>query len=161
MIRIKSQDAIHQYDEEGRAITTWDSKKCSWIVNPEYENEQIDWWGDDNDFPAGETNAEFTKRNPKWDNNAVISVTWFWNTKEKCIRTFGQPSSFLPKGDPHIRDYWDIQTYPYTSTKQWEYLAYTEEEAIEHLGKYCGFNKTADKTIVRYNDKIIFEGKLE
>ena len=45
MIRIICQDGIHQYDNKGNAITTWDNKKCSWIVNPEYENEKIDWWG--------------------------------------------------------------------------------------------------------------------
>ena len=38
MIKIKSTDAYHQYDKEGRAITTWDHKKCSWIINSEVVN---------------------------------------------------------------------------------------------------------------------------
>jgi hypothetical protein len=53
MIKIKYQDDIHQYDEDDRPITTWDNKKGFWIINSEYENEDIDWWGEDNDFPKG------------------------------------------------------------------------------------------------------------
>ena len=29
MIRIICQDGIHQYDNKGNVITTWDNKKCS------------------------------------------------------------------------------------------------------------------------------------
>ena len=57
MIHITSQDGMHQYDECGNAITTWNDKCCNWIVNDEYvdayNNDEIDWWGRDNDFPRG------------------------------------------------------------------------------------------------------------
>lgn len=60
MLQIKYQDAFHQYDANYNPITTWDSEKCEWIVNPEYEDayyhNEIDWYGKDNDFPRGITN---------------------------------------------------------------------------------------------------------
>lgn len=59
MIQIKYQDAFHQYDSEYNPITTWDNEKCEWIVNAEYEdvyyNNEIDWSGNNNNFPRGIT----------------------------------------------------------------------------------------------------------
>lgn len=155
MIIIKSQTAVHQYDDQGRIITTWDNKKCSWIVNTEFENEDIDWYGKDSDFPAGYTLAEYIEQNPNWDKMPNIIVTWTWNDKETCIRAFGQPHSFGERPD-----YWDKVKYPYTASKDWGYLDYSKETAIEQLGKYCNFHIHADKTIIKYNNEIIFEGKL-
>lgn len=155
MIKIKSQDAVHQYDSEGNAITTWDAKKCNWIVNTQYENEDIDWYGEDSDFAAGTTLKSFIESNPNWDKNPDITVTWIWDTKEIYEKAFGHPSSF---GGAY--NYYDTLSYPQSCVRSWGYLDYNEKEAIEQLGKYCGFHLKASKTIVRYNNKIIFEGKL-
>lgn len=155
MIRITSQTSDHQYDSEGNAITTWDAKKCCWIVNPQYENEKIDWYGEDSDFPAGCTLAEFNERNPNWDKNPDITVTWYWNTKETCIRAFGQPHTFGQKSD-----YWDKQRYPYTASRNWGYIDEPESTTVERFGKYCSFHKHADRTVVMYNGKQLFDGKL-
>ena len=159
MIHIKSQDAFHQYDEGGNPITTWDSKKCSWIINREYENERIDWWGKDNDFPGGCTLSQFVKDNPNWDKKPDISVTWYWENEESCVKAFGQPWTFQ---HPATCDsnYWKTMKYPYTANKNWEHLDYEEKEAISQLGKYCGFNKFAYRVTVRYNGKLIHDGPL-
>jgi len=151
MIRIKSQDGIHQYDSGGRAITTWDSKKCAWIVNPEFENEDIDWWGDDNDFPGGYTLSEFIENNPDWDKKPDISVTWTWNTKESYKRFGGHPSSFGAESD-----YYDKLTYPFSVTREWGYLDYDENEALK-LASYCDFDKKSDSVKVVYNGKVLLE----
>lgn len=156
MIKIKSTDALYQYDEDGRAITTWDAKKCSWIINAEFENEEIDWWGKDNDFPRASKLANFIEQNPNWDKIPDIQVTWTWNTENTCITAFGSPSSFGAR-----YDYWRKMKYPYTHSSHWGYIEYTEEEAIESLGKYCDFHKHADNTRVLYNNKEIFNGKLK
>ena len=65
-IFIKYQDAQGQYDEDYNQITEWNDKYCSWVVLPEYEEAynkgEIDWWGDNNDFPSGETMANSVTR---------------------------------------------------------------------------------------------------
>ena len=124
-IFIKYQDAQGQYDEDYNQITEWNDKYCSWVVLPKYEdaynNGEIDWWGDDNDFPSGETMAELQAQYPDADTWPVIGVTWFWD-EEGYIREFHEK----PKA-----------------------------------GRYCKFNETAYKVIVRYNSETIFDGKLE
>lgn len=161
MIQIKSQDGQHQYDEAGRAITDWHEKLCAWIVNSEFRNHKIDWWGSDNDFPAGMTMSEAVADNPNWNKMPNIAVTWYWNTKESCIKAFGEPSTFLKRDHDHYRDYWDIQHYPYTASRDWGNLEYNKEKAIEQLGKYCKFNVHAERTVVRYNEETIFDGALK
>lgn len=160
MIKIKSQSGTNQFDKNGNAITTWDGKKCAWIVNEEYEHEEIDWYGKDSDFPAGYTLSEYEVQFPTWDKNPDISVTWYWNDKETCIKAFGQPHTFLGLNHPNIFNYWDIQIYPYSVNKSWGYLDYKKEEVVEQLGKYCDFHKFADRTVVSYNGEILFDGKL-
>ena len=155
MIKITSQDGFHQYDAEGRPITTWDAKKCAWIVNTEFENESIDWWGVDNDFPAGTTLAQFIAQNPNWDTLPDITVIWTWNTKERYQSAFGSPSSF---GQSY--DYYDKLTYPQTYRKNWGYIDCPKDEVVERFGKYARFNVGADSVKVMYNGKIVFDGKL-
>lgn len=48
----------------------------------------------------------------------------------------------------------DKMTYPFTATRQWGYLDYTEKEAIDLLKDYF---KNADKIKISYNNKIIYE----
>ena len=148
-IFIKYQDAQGQYDEDYNQITEWNDKYCSWVVLPEYEeaynNGEIDWWGDDNDFPSGETMAELQAQYPDADTWPVIGVTWFWD-EEGYIREFHE------KPNTNI---------PMTYYNSWEYLNYTKDEAIEKLGRYCKFNETAYRVIVKYNTETIFDGKLE
>jgi hypothetical protein len=151
MIRIASQGGTNQYDESGRAITTWDAKKCSWIVNEEFENEEIDWWGEDNDFARGCTLSEFIENNPNWDKNPDIVVTWMWNTKESYQRFGGSPASFGGE-----RDYYDKLTYPFSVTRSWGYLDYSEDEAIK-LASYCDFDKLSDSVKVVYNGETLLE----
>lgn len=155
-IRITSQDGSHQYDGQGRAITTWDHKKCAWIVNEEFENESIDWWGNDNDFPGGCTLEQFKKDTPDWDNKPDISVSFYWNDKATCIRAFGSPHTFGASAD-----YWDKQHYPYTHHKNWGYLDYKEDETVEALGKFCDFHKHASRVVVTYNSKVLHDGPLK
>lgn len=156
MIKIESQSALHQYDSEGNAITTWHEKKCEWIVNEEYENEEIDWYGKDSDFPRGCTLAQFEESNPNWDKLPNIHVTWYWDTKEDAIRAFGRPHTF---GQPGT--YWDTMSYPYTASRQWGYIDESEETTVERFGKYCDFHKHANRTVVTYNEKILYDGKLD
>jgi hypothetical protein len=156
MIRIVSTNGRHQYDTQGRAITTWDEKKCTWIINSDFEHAEIDWWGEDNDFPAGETLAAFEKRNPDWNKIPDITATWYWNTKESCIKAFGFPRSF---GQP--ADYWDKQHYPYSATRAWGYIDEKEETTVERFGKYCDFHRHADRVVVTYNGKVLHDGILK
>lgn len=156
MIRIASQSGSHQYDQDGRAITEWNEKACSWIVLPEFENEKIDWYGQDSDFPAGTTRKQLNIDSPGWETNPVIAVTWYWNDKGTAIKAFGQPNTFGERPD-----YWKKQQYPYTCRRSWEYLNYKPDEAIKSLGTYCNFNRYADRTVVIYNGEIIHDGKLE
>ena len=146
MIRIICQDGIHQYDNKGNAITTWDNKKCSWIVNPEYENEKIDWWGKDNDSPRGYTLEEFERNNPSWDKMPNIEVIWTWDP-EGYKKAFDDDP---PKNNNSI-----------SCNRYWGYLGYSEDEAIERLGRYYDFHKYAMNTRVIYNEKVIFNGKLD
>jgi hypothetical protein len=83
MIKIVRQDGEHQYDELNRTITTWDHKKCAWIVNPEFDNDEIDWYGEDSDFPAGCTLKEYLLQYPNWDKMPNIKVTWKQEPKKK------------------------------------------------------------------------------
>lgn len=161
MIHISSQSGTNQYDQNGRAVTYWDAKKCSWIVYPEFEKEEIDWYGSDSDFPAGYTIAEYELNHPGWKKMPDITVNWYWNTKETCIKTFGLPSKFLKTSDPHYFDFWDIQTYPYTAKKYWGDIDEPKESAVARFGKYCDFNKNADKVIVLYNGTVIHDGILK
>lgn len=151
MIRIMSQSATHQFDEDSRAITTWDGKKCSWIVNEEFENDHIDWWGDDNDFPRGCTLAEFLVQHPDWDKNPDIVATWTWNTKESYRKFGGHPSSFGAASD-----YYDKLTYPFLVSREWGYLDYDKEEAI-HLASYCDFDKKSDHVKLVYNGEVLID----
>lgn len=154
MIRkIAYQDSRHQYDEYNNSITTWDSKKCAWIVNKEFEREEIDWWGKDNDFPTGLTLEEFEKNNPDWAKLPDIVVTWTWNTKEAYRNAFGSPFSF---GESF--DYYDKQEYPQKHTKQWGYIECSEEDAVERFAGFADHNKHADDVTVMYNGKLIFNG---
>ena len=156
MIRIASQSGTHQYDENGRAITTWDAKKCCWIVNSEFENEEIDWWGEDNDFPRGCTLEHFIKNNPNWDKMPDIKVTWTWNTKEQYEKMGGHPRSF---GQSH--NYYDKLTYPQICTRDWGYIDCPKEEAVKRFADYAGFHKYADNVKVFYNSEKLFDGKYE
>ena len=159
MIQIVSQDGVNQYDDSGNAITTWNAKACNWIVNPEFEKEKIDWWGVDNDFPRGTTWGSFIANNPNWDKKPDIVVTWYWNDKESCIKTFGQPKTFQSPQNYNPR-YWEDMKYPYSATKDWGYLDYSEEEAIIQCGKYCNFNKHAQRVTISYNGKILHDDIL-
>lgn len=156
MIQIKCQSGTNQYDEEGNAITYWDDKKCAWIVLPEYEQESINWYGKNSDFPAGCTLKEYEKTHPNWKSIPNIAVTWFWNTKETAQKTFGQPHTF---GESF--DYWDRQQYPYTCHRDWGYIECTKENAVKEFATYCGFQNYADRVIVTYNGETILDGKYE
>jgi len=146
MIKIVRQDREHQYDEEGNPITTWNEKYCSWVINMEYEKENIDWGTDENgitEFPRGSTLSELNALFPNATNNPKIEVSWFWD-EESYKKAFGKE----PKGRLQY-------------TRIWEYLDYTEEEAIEKLGHHCGLNTHAYQVKVVYNGKEIFNGRLE
>lgn len=147
MIRITDQDNIHQYDEYGNPITTWDDKKCAWIVNPEYEDEDIDWWGEDNDFPQGVTLKEYEEQHPNWASMPDIEVTWTWS-EENYKKQFPDWHRF------------PLPSFPTSCTRSWGYIDMSEEEAIERLGHYCNFNKHADNVEITYNGKIIHNNKL-
>lgn len=155
MIKIKSTDVYHQYDKEGRAITTWDHKKCSWIINSEFEDEEIDFWGKDNDFPAACKLADYIEENTNWEKLPNITVTWIWNTKDALMLSCGRPTSTSEW------EWYNKAKFPFTDSRSWGYLNYTKEEAIEHLGCYCDFYKGADNTKITYDDEILFDGKLK
>lgn len=166
MIHIKSQDARHQYDKDGNAITTWCDKRANWMVNKEYENSEINWWGKDNDFPGGCTEEDYEELYPNWNKLPNIIVEWTW-TKEGYFKAFRE---YLKIPDPkyaHIRHmltpgeinkhtYMNAPDsyYPKTETRSWGYLDYTKEKAIESLGSYCKFNEYAF-TKVYYNGELI------
>jgi hypothetical protein len=147
-ITIVSQDGEHQYDENGRAITSWNEKYCSWIINPEYETEIIDWQDDMNGiskFPRGCTKAHYLELFPGADNYPDIEVTWHWNEEgyEKAFNEKPKPGEIL------------------RCTRDWGYINVNEKDAIKRFGHYCDFNKYAYRVIVKYNKKTIFDGKLE
>lgn len=150
MIRIKYQDATAQYDENYVQITEWNEKYCFWIVLPEYENAyyrgEIDWWGEDNDFPRGCTKNEYLELYPDADNYPDIIVIWEWD-REGYNKMFNE----YPNNNEETQRY----------CNSWGYLNYDKEKAIKMLGHYCDFNKYAYKTTIKYNNEIIFEGKLE
>ena len=148
-------DGVHQYDSKGRAITTWDKKKCSWIVNPEFEDDNIDWYGEHSDFPAGYTLKEYKENFPDWDKKPDIVVTWTWKDKASAIAAFGQPHTFGESSD-----YWDKKEFPMTATREWGYIDEPEETTVERFGKYCNWHIHASNVRVLYNGKEIFNGKL-
>jgi hypothetical protein len=153
MIRITSQDGCHQYDDDLRPITTWDAKKCCWIVNKEFEKERIDWYGKDSDFLAGTTEAEFERNNPNWASKPNISVTWRWDTAQTMQRAFGAPTISEV-------EWYEKTTFPHSDSRFWGYIECSENEAVERFGKYCNFHRHADNVIVRYNEKVLHDGKL-
>lgn len=147
MITITSQDGEHQYDDQGRAITTWNEKYCSWIINPEFENEIIDWQDDANgisEFPRGCTKEHYLELFPGANNYPDIEVTWFWNKE-------GYSKAFRQKLEPE-----EIQYHKY-----WGHINTDETGAIKRMGHYCDFNKYAYRTVVKYNSKVIYDGKLD
>jgi hypothetical protein len=152
MIAIKYQTADGQYDENDQQITQWDDKKCAWIVLPAYENEQIDWWGADNDFPGGYTLADYIKVHPNWDKMPDIRVTWYWNTKENYIKQFGLPHTF---GEGP--NYYDNMTFPKSLSRQWGDIDCPKEEAVKRFSNYCHWNEHADRVVVEYNGEVIFD----
>jgi len=147
MIQIKRQDAYHQYDEEGRAITTWDAKKCVWIVNEEFENDQIDWWGNDNDFPGGYRLKDFIEANPDWEKIPDITATWYWADKDDLTLAF------------HDRTWALDQKYPYSHSKSWGYIECTKEAAVDRFATHCDWNRHASRVVITYNGEVLFDGK--
>ena len=148
MITITSQDGEHQYDEQGRAITTWNEKYCSWIINQEFENETIDWQDDENgisEFPRGCTKAHYLEMFPGADNYPDVEVTWYWDEAgyEKAFKTKPKPEDSL------------------CCCRYWGHINLSEEDAIRRMGHYGDFNKYAYRTVVKYNNKIIYDGKLD
>lgn len=146
--KIERQDAVHQYDADGNAITTWDDKLCAWIINPEYENDVIDWCADSNgitEFPIGCTRSAYLADFPDAENYPDISVTWYWD-KSGFMREFHKE----PSSEDEL-----------SCTRSWGYLDYTEQQAIDIVGHYCDFNMYAYRTVVQYNGKVIFDGLLK
>lgn len=138
-------DGIHQYDKDGNAITTWDSKYCGWVINKEYEDCHIDWIEDENgitEFPRGATKSYFEKLYPNAYNNPVITVTWYWDKD-------GYEKFFRERLDQENMSY----------SKTWEHLNYDKEKAL-NLGNYCKFNKEAYRVVISYNGSVIFDGKI-
>lgn len=149
MIRITSQDGMYQYDELGRPITEWNEKYCGWVILPEYENEAIDWQNDENgisEFPRGGTKAYFEKLMPGAENYPDITVIWTWD-HAGFKKAFHE--DFKNGGDTTC------------CVRSWGYLDYDEQTAIKFLGHYCDFNVHAINTKIIYNEKTIFDGKLE
>jgi hypothetical protein len=152
-IKITQQGASHQYDSDGNAITDWNAKKCAWIVRAEYENDSIVWWGDDNDFPSGYTLEEYEETHPDWNKHPDIEVTWTFESIEIMKKAYGAPRT------KKEADWYASIKFPYSYMRNWGYIDYTEDEAIERLGKFCDHHKHSI-TRVSYNGEIIFEGKL-
>ena len=149
MIKIVAQDAEHQYDELGRAITEWNEKYCGWVILEEFEHETIDWQDNENgisEFPRGGTKAYFEEICPGAENYPDIDVVWTWD-HDGYKNMFHE--DFNNGGDT------------IACVRSWGYLNYDEETAIKLLGHYCDFNKYALTTKITYNGKTIFNGKLE
>lgn len=153
MIHIASQDSMHQYDENGNAITTWNDKCCNWIVNEEYEkafnNDEIDWWGNDNDFPRGCTMEYQIKNFGDPDKLPDITLIMEWET-ESDYRKMGPGFDYSK------------YNYPVTVTRNWGYINCTEEEAIERFvtNPDSYYNKIAigsTDCILKYNEKVIYQ----
>lgn len=149
-INITRQSANHQYDEDGRAITTWDDKKCEWIIEPEFENCHINWYGKDNDFPRGISLREYETLYPDHKSNPEIDITWRYDNIEGLVSTFGD------------RRYWEenVKTYPYFVHKNWDYYSKKQYPSLNSIiknpifYKYCDFHKGADSIEVKYNDEV-------
>lgn len=149
IIRIVSQDGIHQYDANGNAITTWNEKYCGWVINSEYENDTIDWQDDANgisEFPRGAIEAYFKELYPNADNYPDIVVTWYWD-EDGYIKAFKEKPT---RADSSLQ-----------CTRNWGFLNYSKDKAIKNLGHYCDFNKYAKRTKITYNGETIFDGKLD
>ena len=151
-IRITSQDGVHQYDGDGNAITTWNKKKCNWIVNKEFENSQIDWCGEDNDFPGGYTESEYERNYPNWRRVPDIKVAWYWNTKESYKNAFGHPSTFGQSAY-----YYDKLSYPIVCVREWGDIDEPKETVIGRFKDYAGFYQKCDRVIVYYNDEVLLD----
>ena len=149
MIQISAQDGMHQYDKRGRAITTWDDKKCNWIVNEQFADEEINWWGEDNDYPQGYTLAEFIVSHPDWESLPDIKVTWRWDTKESYKKSFGR--------DTNCNDL----VFPQFHTRKWGYMNYTISEAVDLGKRYCGFARLADWTEISFNGESVWCGNYD
>lgn len=142
MIQINYQTATGQYDRNGNQITRWDAKRCSWIVlskyKREYDNNEIDWWGGDNDFPAGETIEQYHKRYPHQctANLPDISVQYIFNIED------------FKKAFPGE----DYQKYPhgYSYCRHWQHLDYKFEEAVEKLKYYIDVGKLASEITITW-----------
>lgn len=147
MIHITWQDADGQYDDEGRMIAEWNEKLCSWIVCKEFEEAyykgEIDWWGEDNDFPGACTEKEYLEMFPGAYDYPDIMVSWTWDDE-----------GYYKEFQEHTKE--DV-----THSNSWRHLNYTKEEAINRTGKYCKFNKYAKNVKVYYNGEKIFDGVLE
>lgn len=143
-IVITSQDSEHQYDKLGRAITTWNEKCCSWVIEKEFEDDEINWQKDEigiTEFPRGIRQRDI---DPEVYNYPDIEVTWTWD-EDGFMKKFGER---MKSGE---------ESY----TRTWGYLKLEKDEAINRLGHYCDFNKEAIKTEVKYNGEVIFSGKLK
>lgn len=135
MIKIKSQDATSQYDEFGNVITRWDGYRCCWIVNEQYENDKIDWYGNDNDFPTGCTLEEFNKMNPNYESNPSIWLTVYFD-EESYKRAFGT-----------LRGYFDRFSYH----RSWNNLDYDFEYTMKRIPQYLKSNCFATHIGVGWN----------
>lgn len=139
MIKISYTTARGQYDKEGNEICYWDKKRCSWIVHKayltEYENNQIDWWGNDNDFPMGTTKQRYDSMF-KGNNNYPDIYLRVEFTQEE-----------FKKGFPRE----DHRKYPngYSYTRHWEHINYTFEEAKKIID-YLTCNKFAHHITVTW-----------
>ena len=150
MIRITSTDARHQYDAGGNAITTWCPRRCNWMVNKEYEKESIDWYGEDSDFPGGYTEAEYDESFPNWRNNPHIVCRWSYNTISSLVKAYGDLNYWRKYFNNWSKD---ILDEPYNVVRSWEYLDYTEDEAINSFKD----DRFSDGLEITYNGKVIYK----
>ena len=152
MIRIKSQDAVHQYDESGTAITTWCEKRCNWIVNKEFEDADIDWYGEDSDYPAGVTAAQHEENNPEWRTYPNISMKYTCNN----VRSYSKATNMIPE---IMEKRYGSTVYPVNWTRSWGYYPRVEissiNEAILRFWSYCDWGKNADSVSITYDDETM------
>ena len=158
MIRIKYQDSEHQYDQDNNPVTTWHEKCCEWIVNNEYiedyENDNIDWWGKDNDFPRGISMERFIEKYGDPNKRPDISLEVYWNNESDWRKfTMDRFSSWNPNKDGIVSIF-----------RSWGYLDYTKEKAISRLvtdkeSYYHTICKFASGCKLLYNNEVIYEIK--
>lgn len=141
MIKITSQSSSGQYDEEGNQITEWNPKLCEWVVLPkykaDYDNNNIDWWGKDNDFPAGATIEYFNTEYPNWESRPVISICMYFNP-EGCKKAFPDENQSKYKNG-------------FNYGRTWEYLDYSFKDAL-NVKSYLQADKFAEQI------RIVWEG---